>query len=189
MLIAESKEFESMKLRPEEMGELNDAMKALNNKRWTHFGPDFIVANELTAKIVILLYSFIARFTFDEFSLTADMNYIAQNVGRISRALRDICLTKIKNAELTHQMFQFEIMVSKQLFFDDIVDHKFGMARGEHLLSQFGPVFSPHIFLIKVLERHKYIKENIPKALTKNDFLANKTIWELRETETNLLAH
>lgn len=74
MLIAESKEFESMKLRPEEMGELNEAMKALNNKRWTHFGADFIVANELTAKIVILLYSFIARFTFDEFSLTADMN-------------------------------------------------------------------------------------------------------------------
>lgn len=86
-------------------------------------------------------------------------------------------------------MFQFEIMVSKQLFFDDIIDHKYGISRGEHLLSQFGPVCSPHIFLTKVLERHKYIKEHLPKALIKNDFLANKTIWELRETETNLLAH
>lgn len=90
-----------MKLRPEEMNELTEAMKALNNKRWTHFGPDFIVSNDIIGKIVILLYSFIARFTFDEFSLTADMNYIAQNVGRISRALRDICCSKIKNAELS----------------------------------------------------------------------------------------
>jgi len=74
MLIAESKEFESMKLRPEEMTELTEAMKALNNKRWTHFGADFIISNEIRGKIVILLYSFIARFTFDEFSLNADMN-------------------------------------------------------------------------------------------------------------------
>lgn len=38
--------------------------------------------------------AYIARARIDSFSLTADMNYVSQNAGRIARALFEICLRR-----------------------------------------------------------------------------------------------
>jgi hypothetical protein len=61
----------------------------------------------------------ILDFTYANFSkCSTDSTYILRN-------LIHVCIQwKFKNAELSHQMFEFEIMVSKQMYFDDIDDHK-----------------------------------------------------------------
>jgi hypothetical protein len=33
------------------------------------------------------------------------------------------------------------------------------------------------------------MRDHLPKALTKVDYLASKSIWDIRDTETSLLAH
>jgi activating signal cointegrator complex subunit 3 len=43
-------------------------------------------------KTNVLIQAYISRYSLDAFSLVADTNYISQNIGRICRALFELCL-------------------------------------------------------------------------------------------------
>ena len=82
-LLCHSTEFETLKVRDEELTELMGLKDSLSLR---------IRGDEtsIQAKINILIQCYISRYQPQEFSLVSDMNYIDQNVGRILRALFEI---------------------------------------------------------------------------------------------------
>lgn len=47
-----------------------------------------------SAKVNVLLQTYISRGYVEDFALIADMNYISQNAGRIARSLFEIALSR-----------------------------------------------------------------------------------------------
>ncbi|XP_042220102.1 activating signal cointegrator 1 complex subunit 3-like [Homarus americanus] len=110
-VISQSSEFSQLKVRDEELNELDDlhhqcevaAMGGVEN---------------LHGKVNILLQSHISRIRVDSFSLVSDVNYITENSVRITRALFEIVLHRswplmaarlLTMAKmLEHQMWHFE---------------------------------------------------------------------------------
>ncbi len=86
-IIAQSAEFENMKVREEEMPELKELMLNLP------FEVKGGIENQ-HGKVNILFQSFLSNMPIEAFSLVSDMNYVTQNVGRIFRGLFDICLNR-----------------------------------------------------------------------------------------------
>lgn len=68
-----------------------------------------------SAKINVLLQSFISRLKLEGFALVADMVYVTQSAGRILRALFEIC-QKRGWARLTHQALDLCKMVEKRMW-------------------------------------------------------------------------
>nr|XP_045603528.1 activating signal cointegrator 1 complex subunit 3-like [Procambarus clarkii] len=110
-VIAQSSEFSQLKVRDEEMNELDDLhhqceVAAMGGAENVH------------GKVNILLQSHISRIRVDSFSLVSDVNYITENSVRITRALFEIVLHKswplmagrlLTMAKmLEHQMWHFE---------------------------------------------------------------------------------
>ncbi|KXX76110.1 putative helicase mug81 [Madurella mycetomatis] len=90
MMIAMSGEFDNIQSRNNEANELA-AMRA--NK---HFVPYEVTSgiDQPQAKTNILLQAYISRAQPDDFALTNDLNYVAQQAGRICRALFMISLNR-----------------------------------------------------------------------------------------------
>lgn len=86
-IIAMSGEFEYLAIRPEERKELKELLKRAPI-------PVIEDGDESLTKINILLQSYISKLRFDGFALNADMTYINQSAGRISRALYELALKK-----------------------------------------------------------------------------------------------
>ncbi|KAH9253298.1 hypothetical protein BASA81_008649 [Batrachochytrium salamandrivorans] len=92
--ICGSKEFEQLKVREEEMQELR--------KLSSHACPFALLEVEDVrnpfdtprAKSFILFQTYITRFPVEAFTLYSDMNYIAQNAARITRALFEVATSK-----------------------------------------------------------------------------------------------
>eukprot|EP01041_Mallomonas_annulata_P004134 gene4134-8214_t len=86
-ILCSSSEFEQLKVRPEEMKELEDLK--------SHASIDIIGAIENTSgKVNVLLQGYLNQRRIDSFTLQSDINYIAQNASRITRALFEICLKR-----------------------------------------------------------------------------------------------
>ncbi|XP_068228501.1 activating signal cointegrator 1 complex subunit 3-like isoform X2 [Palaemon carinicauda] len=86
-LISQSSEFQQLKVRDEEMAELNNL----------HVQCEVPAAGgveNVRGKVNILLQSYISRIKVDSFSLVSDINYIIDNSVRITRALFEIVLHK-----------------------------------------------------------------------------------------------
>ncbi|GAA96884.1 uncharacterized protein L969DRAFT_17737 [Mixia osmundae IAM 14324] len=71
--------------------------------------------DEPSAKINILLQSYISQLKLDGFALVADMVYVTQSAGRILRAIFEICLRR-GWAALTHQALALCQMVEKRMW-------------------------------------------------------------------------
>lgn len=92
--ISGSKEFEQLKVREEEMQELRKlsshacpfALLEVDDVRNPFDSP--------RAKAFILFQTYITRFPVEAFTLYSDMNYIAQNAARITRALFEVATSK-----------------------------------------------------------------------------------------------
>ncbi len=86
-LISNSTEFQQLKVRDEEMQEMDSLYSDC---------PLPIAAGieNTTGKVNLLIQSFISRYRLDGFSLVSDMAYVSQNVGRIARALFEIVLKR-----------------------------------------------------------------------------------------------
>ncbi|KAI9141161.1 Sec63 Brl domain-containing protein [Paraphysoderma sedebokerense] len=87
-MVSQSTEFENVKLREEEVKELKDLMEnacycAVKGGTENAHG-----------KVNILLQEYISRAQVDDFSLVSDTAYVAQNSGRILRALFEIALNR-----------------------------------------------------------------------------------------------
>ena len=85
MLVASATEFENVRVRPEEQDELDNLQQKcpleLN-------GP----VNDSVTKTFVLLQMYISRIRPKGFTLITDMNYIASNAARVSRAIFEMCL-------------------------------------------------------------------------------------------------
>ena len=91
-VLCSSAEFDQLKVRPEELPEI-DAMKrqATIPIRGSH--------DDTPGKVSILLQSYLSRslagaLAVQSFTLQSDMNYVATNASRITRALFELCLRR-----------------------------------------------------------------------------------------------
>ncbi|CAM9532103.1 unnamed protein product, partial [Discosporangium mesarthrocarpum] len=80
-------EFDQVKVRPEELGEMDMLRKIC---------PLEVKAplEESAGKVNVLLQSFIGGLRPSSFTLVSDTNYVAQNAGRVARAIFEISLRK-----------------------------------------------------------------------------------------------
>jgi activating signal cointegrator complex subunit 3 len=86
-LLTSAAEFDQLKVRPEELSELDELKKACLVKFKIH-------AEDTAGKVAILLQCYLNQAKVQSFTLQSDTNYIAQNSGRICRALFEICLKR-----------------------------------------------------------------------------------------------
>ncbi|ORZ33314.1 Sec63 Brl domain-domain-containing protein [Catenaria anguillulae PL171] len=91
-LLSECHEFHQIKLRLEEVKELDTLLKSKNGTI-----PCQILAKEVAdspTKVNLLLQAYISNVRVQEFSLVSDTMYIAQNAGRILRAMFEFALNR-----------------------------------------------------------------------------------------------
>lgn len=95
-IICSATEFENMKVRQEELGELQ-SLVASSVLKLPGTGSDDAGRKLVTSsadKAFVLLQAYISKKKVKSFTLTSDMNYIASNGGRVARAVFEICLKK-----------------------------------------------------------------------------------------------
>ena len=86
-VLCSSAEFDQLKVRPEELQEIDKLNKTATI--------DIKVPLEETAgKVNVLLQGYCNNSKVESFTLQSDMNYVAQNASRICRALFEICLKR-----------------------------------------------------------------------------------------------
>lgn len=79
-VLCSAAEFDQLKVRPEEVSEIDQLKKyAMVKVRGT--------SDDTAGKVGVLLQSYVGQARVNSFTLQSDCNYIAQNAGRISRAL------------------------------------------------------------------------------------------------------
>ncbi|KAJ8354135.1 hypothetical protein SKAU_G00217020 [Synaphobranchus kaupii] len=108
-IVSKAEEFEQVKVRDEEMEELEKLL---------HDYCELPVAGGVEngyGKINILLQSYIGRGEVDSFSLISDLSYVAQNTARIVRALFEIALRKRWPA-MTYRLLNLCKMIDKRLW-------------------------------------------------------------------------
>ncbi|XP_035275988.1 activating signal cointegrator 1 complex subunit 3 [Anguilla anguilla] len=108
-IVSKAEEFEQVKVRDEEMEELEQLL---------HNYCELPVAGGVEngyGKINILLQSYIGRGEVDSFSLISDLSYVAQNTARIVRALFEIALRKRWPA-MTYRLLNLCKMIDKRLW-------------------------------------------------------------------------
>lgn len=86
-IISQSSEFKQLKVRDEEMNELDELHHNCEV-------PSFGGVENVHGKVNVLLQNYISRTRVEGFSLVSDMNYITDNSVRITRALFEIVLHK-----------------------------------------------------------------------------------------------
>ncbi|KCV68921.1 hypothetical protein H696_04341 [Fonticula alba] len=69
--------------------------------------------DEPSAKVNVLLQSYISRLRLDGFALLSDMVYITQSAGRLARAMHEICLER-RWASMTEKTLDFCKIVDKR---------------------------------------------------------------------------
>ena len=87
-LICCASEFENVRIRQEELGELDGIISKacpLNVKQPVHEPAD---------KAFVLMQAYISRHSIKSFTLISDTNYIASNAGRVARAMFEMCLKR-----------------------------------------------------------------------------------------------
>jgi replicative superfamily II helicase len=85
-LICRATEFENVKIRQEELNEIDSLVKKACPL------PVKTPVHEPSGKSFVLMQAFISRAGIKSFTLISDTNYIASNAGRVARALFEMCL-------------------------------------------------------------------------------------------------
>ncbi|CAD5122095.1 DgyrCDS10545 [Dimorphilus gyrociliatus] len=122
-MLSKAQEFDQIKVRDDELGELDDHLDKTCQLRvlgGTENG---------YGKVNILLQTYIGRASIDSFSLVSDQAYVAQNAGRIARAVFEIALKK-----------GMAIMSGRLLNVCKLIERR--LWPNEHPLYQFGNTIS-----------------------------------------------
>ena len=87
-IICCAEEFENVRVRPEELPEVDKLKKEAC--------PLEVKApvEEFSGKCCVLMQAYVSRSKLNSFTLISDTNYIASNAGRVSRALFEMCLKR-----------------------------------------------------------------------------------------------
>jgi activating signal cointegrator complex subunit 3 len=85
-LICCATEFENVKIRQEELNEIDALVKKACPL------PVKTPVHESSDKSLVLMQAFVSRAGIKSFTLISDTNYIASNAGRVARALFEMCL-------------------------------------------------------------------------------------------------
>jgi activating signal cointegrator complex subunit 3 len=117
-VLCSSTEFDQLKMRPEELAEMDELKK--NVPIDVKGGVE-----DTSGKVSVLLQNYIDQSRVKSFTLVSDTNYVAQNAGRISRALFEICL-KRGWASLAHLFLSLSKSIDRRMRMD------------QHPLRQFG---------------------------------------------------
>ncbi len=86
-VLCSSAEFDQLKVRPEELSEIDQLKKfSFWNVKTT--------SDDTAGKVSVLLQGYLSHARVASFTLQSDTNYVAQNAGRIARALFEVCLKR-----------------------------------------------------------------------------------------------
>lgn len=87
VLVCSACEFENIRVRQEEMEELDSLRQKCPVT-------SELIIEDFIGKCCVLLQAYISNAKVKSFTLISDINYISQNAGRIARALFEMCLNK-----------------------------------------------------------------------------------------------
>lgn len=107
-VLCSSTEFDQLKVRPEELSEIDELKKKV---KLGVKGP----VEDTAGKVSVLLQSYIENNRIKSFTLVSDTNYVAQNSARISRALFEICL-KRGWASMAHLFLSLSKSIDRRVF-------------------------------------------------------------------------
>ncbi|XP_036929832.1 activating signal cointegrator 1 complex subunit 3 [Acanthopagrus latus] len=108
-IVSKAEEFEQLKVRDEELDELDQLLS-----NYCELPAAGGVENSY-GKINVLLQTYISRGEVDSFSLISDLSYVAQNAARIVRALFEIALRKRWPA-MTYRLLTLCKVIDKRLW-------------------------------------------------------------------------
>lgn len=108
-IVSKAEEFEQVKVRDEELEELEKLLSCFCEL------PAAGGVENGYGKINILLQTYIGRGEVDSFSLISDLSYVAQNAARIMRALFEIALRKRWPA-MTYRLLNLCKVIDKRLW-------------------------------------------------------------------------
>ena len=134
-VICSACEFENVKVRAEEIDEMDELKKK--------FCPLKLKADvsDSSGKCCVLLQSFISGGMIKSFTLISDTNYIASSAGRVSRALFEMCLRR-GMAGAAIKLLRIAKSIDKQVWWF------------HSIMRQFHREFPDHVF--KALEARGY---------------------------------
>eukprot|EP00397_Hematodinium_sp_SG-2012_P000336 GEMP01000336.1.p1 GENE.GEMP01000336.1~~GEMP01000336.1.p1 ORF type:complete len:2004 (+),score=418.53 GEMP01000336.1:621-6632(+) len=123
-LFGESKEFAQLKVREEEMQELEqfkqDPRKNSSGSKAACKVPVKGGVENVYGKVSILLQVYISRMFVDSFSLISDCNYILQNASRLFRAMFEISLTRVSGSSaMTERLLEWTKIIERRVWHDD----------------------------------------------------------------------
>jgi len=111
-MVCRAQEFGNVKVRPEELDELDKLSKDQCPLALKAPKEDF------SGKCCVLLQAFISNAKVDSFTLTSDLNYVTSNAGRIARALFEMFLKKGK-ADAAVKLLRIAKSIDRRLWWFD----------------------------------------------------------------------
>lgn len=135
--VCSAEEFRNMKLRPDELDELQDISRTACPFAISGAGRDdknIALVTGSVDKAFVLMQAYISKARARSFTLISDTNYIASNAGRVSRAVFEICL-RAQDAGAAAKLLRIAKSIEKQVWWFKTPLRQFGDEFKESLYS------------------------------------------------------